>query len=166
MCSSDLARGMELGPVGVRAVFDSIGREHQADAHFAYQERVGAWARQRLSQDPHDRDALWSLALIETLRNRPQAAASWYQRLEELDPLAPWPAAYRAVVLLADWHPGQAANVLRGLPEAAARQPVNQALSQLSRGLSGHPLSLESLRVSLPEAIEAVKADLAAAGER
>jgi predicted Zn-dependent protease len=102
------------------------------------------------------------LALIETLRNRPQAALPWYRRLQELDPLSPWPSAYRALVLLADWRPGSAANVLRETPESVASQPVNQALFQLSRGLSGHPLTLESLRVSVPEAIASVKRELIA----
>ena len=100
------------------------------------------------------------MALIETLRNRPQAALPWYRRLQELDPSSPWPAAYRAVVLLADWRPGSAANVLREAPESVASQPVNQALFQLSRGLSGHLLTLESLRVSVPEAIASVKREL------
>jgi len=160
-----LARGMERGPIGVRALFDRIGAEHQADGHFLYQERVRRWALQRLEHDPHDRDALWSLALLATLGNRPQEALPWYARLQELDPLSPWPAAYRAVVLLADWHPGSAANVLRETPETVANQPVIRALSQLSFGLSGHPMALESLRVNLPEAIAAVKAELERAGK-
>lgn len=157
-----LARGMERGPVGIRELFERIGAEHQADGHFLYQQRVAAWARERLRLNPSDRDALWSLALIETLRNRPQAALPWYRRLQELDPSSPWPAAYRAVVLLADWRPGSAANVLREAPDNVASQPVNQALFQLSRGLSGHLLTLESLRVSVPEAIASVKRELIA----
>ena len=157
-----LARGMERGPAGIRELFDRIGAEHQADGHFLYQQRVAAWARERLRQNPNDRDALWSLALIETLRNRPQAALPWYGRLQELDPASPWPAAYRAVVLLADWRPGSAAHALRETPSSAASHPVNRALFDLSHGLSGHPLSLETLRVSLPEAIAAVKRELIA----
>ena len=66
------------------------------------------------------------------------------------------------MVLLADWHPGSAANVLRETPDNVANQPVNRALFQLSHGLSGHPLTLESLRVSLPEAIASVKRELMA----
>ena len=157
-----LARGMELGPAGVRELFARIGPEHQLDGHFLYQERVRRWAEGRLAVAPDDRDALWSLALIETLRNRPQAALPWYKHLQELEPTTPWPAAYRAVVLLADWHPGSAANVLTESTEAVTQHPVTRALSNLSRGLVGHPLALESLRVSVPEAIAAVKADLAA----
>jgi len=158
-----LARGMERGPAGVRELFARIGPEHQLDGHFLYQERVQRWAKQRLATSPNDRDALWSLALIATLRNRPQQALPWYEKLQDLDPNSPWPAAYRAVVLLADWHPGTAANVLTESTESATRHPVVRALSNLSRGLVGHPLALESLRVSLPQAIAAVKADLAAA---
>lgn len=158
-----LARGMERGPAGVRELFRQIGAEHQLDGHFHYQERVRRWAEQRLRTSAQDPDALWSLALIETLRNRPQAALPWYRRLQEQSPGSPWPAAYRAVVLLADWHPGSAANVIHDSTDAAAHHPVMRALYNLSRGLVGHPLSLEALRVSVPEAIAAVKADLEAA---
>jgi len=157
-----LARGMERGPAGIQDLFQRIGPEHQADGHFLYQQRVNDWARKRLAQNPDDRDALWSLALIETLRNRPQAAAPWYARLQALEPASPWPAAYRAVVLLADWRPGSAANVLRDTPDSVAKAPVNRALFQLGRGLSGHPLALESLRVTVPEAIASVKRELIA----
>ena len=60
----------------------------------------------------------------------------------------------------AAWHPGSAANVLREAPETVTSQPVIRALKHISQGLSGHPMALESLRVSVPEAIAAVKAEL------
>jgi 4-amino-4-deoxy-L-arabinose transferase-like glycosyltransferase len=156
----NLARGMETGPRGVKALFDRLGAEHQADGHFLYQQRVRAWATRRLAENPQDRDALWSLALIDTLRNRPSSAQRWYGRLQELDPLAPWPVAYRAVVLLADWQPAAAAKLLVGAPETVASQPVVRALGNLSRGLSGHPMALESLRVNLPAALALVRENL------
>ena len=155
-----LARGMERGPAGLRTVFERIGPEHQIDGHFLYQDRVRRWAEARLRERPNDPEALWSLALIDTLRNRPEAAAQRYAQLQKLAPGSTWPAAYRAVVLLADWHPGSAANVVHDSTDQAMNHPVMRALSNLSRGLVGHPLSLEALRVSLPEAIAAVKADL------
>jgi len=155
-----LARGMATGPRGIKAVFDRIGAEHQADGHFLYQRRVRAWAEQRLATNPRDPDALWSLALIDTLRNRPTAALAWYRRLQQLDPLSPWPTAYQAVVLLADWQPGKAADLIATAPERVASQPVIRALASLSRGLSGHPLALESLRVTLPAAVASIQADL------
>ena len=157
-----LARGMEAGPAGVRQLFRRIGAEHQLDGHFSYQDRVRRWAEQRLAESAQDPEALWSLALIETLRNRPQAALPLYERLQAIRPDSPWPAAYRAVVLLADWHPGSAANVIHDSTEDVSRHPVIRALHNLSRGLVGHPLSLEALRVSVPAAIQSVKADLEA----
>ncbi|HYP03686.1 MAG TPA: 4-amino-4-deoxy-L-arabinose transferase, partial [Cyanobium sp.] len=155
-----LARGMERGPAGLAKVFERIGPEHQLDGHFLYQERVRTWAAQRLEQHPRDADALWSQALLATLRNRPVEAARWYGRLEALQPANPWPAAYRAVVLMAGWNPGEARKVLEATPEAVRRQPVVQGLLDLSRLLSGNPLAAGALRRSLPEAIGAVEQSL------
>jgi hypothetical protein len=155
-----LARGMERGPAGLAKVFERIGPEHQLDGHFLYQERVRTWAEQRLKQDPRDADALWSQALLATLRNRPAEAARWYGQLEALQPANPWPAAYRAVVLMAGWNPGEARKVLEATTEAVRRQPVVQGLLDLSRLLSGNPLAAGSLRRSLPEAIGAVEQSL------
>jgi len=155
-----LARGMEQGPAGLSRLFERIGPEHQLDGHFLYQGRVQRWARERLSRNPADPDALWSLALIDTLRNRPQGAQGWYKKLQALQPGAPWPAIYRTVVLLADWRPGSAANVSYESTDAVGHHPVMRALRNLSRGLVGHPLSLEALRVSVPAAIQSVRSDL------
>jgi hypothetical protein len=151
---------MEQGPAGLAKVFERIGPEHQLDGHFLYQERVRAWAEERLEQDPRDADALWSQALLATLRNRPAKAARWYGRLEELQPANPWPAAYRAVVLIAGWNPAGARAVLEATPEAVQRQPVVRGLLDLSRLLSGNPLAAGSLRRTLPEAIGAVEKSL------
>lgn len=159
-----LARGMDQGPKGLRRLFDRIGAEHQLDGHFLYQGRVKRWAQERLSRNPQDSDALWSLALIETLRNRPQGAQNWYKRLQALKPGAPWPAIYRSVVLLADWRPGSAANVIYESTDDVGHHPVMRALHNLGRGLVGHPLSLEALRVSVPAAIQSVRSDLDSAG--
>ena len=155
-----LARGMETGPAGLAKVMSRIGIEHQLDGHFLYQERVKAWAEQRLQQDPHDADALWSLALLATLQNRPQLAQARFGQLQSQQPDNPWPSGYRAVVLLADWQPGTARHLL-GLTAASKNQPVLQGLEDLSRVLSGDLGSLRSLGQTLPAAIDQVKANLA-----
>ncbi len=151
-----LARGMERGPEGLATLFARIGPEHQLDGHFLYQQRVRTWARQRLEQDPNDGDALWSLALLATLNNRPSEAEGWYSRLSQLQPANPWPAAYRAVVQMADWRPAAAVNGLDQAPAAVRRQPVVSALADLSGVLSGRLWRLGDLRQHLPSAIEEV----------
>lgn len=141
-------------------MFDSIGAEHQLDGHFLYQARVRAWALNRLKRDSNDRDALWSLALLDSLRNRPEQAQGWFARLQALEPANPWPVAYRATVQLAGWMPWQAERTIAGAPLEVRREPVVRGLWDLSRLLSGRPLAIRSLRNSLPAAIEEVKASL------
>ncbi|MEB3260971.1 MAG: glycosyltransferase family 39 protein [Cyanobacteriota bacterium] len=152
-----LARGMERGPEGLGPVFARIGAEHQLDAHFLYQDRVRAWALARLQQRPDDADALWSLALVATLRNRPLEAQQWYSTLERLHPSNPWPLAYRSVVLLASWNPNGAHLALRQAPVAVQRDPVIQALEDLTGVLSGRLNRVSPLRGSLPRAVAEVK---------
>ena len=152
-----LARGMERGPAGLGPLFERIGPEHQLDAHFLYQDRVRQWAQQRLQRQPQDPDALWSLALIETLRNRPEQAARWYSQLQGHNPANPWPLAYRSVVLLAGWQPGQAHGLLAASSQALRQEPVLQALEDLSGVLSGRLQRLGPLRLSLQKAITDVK---------
>nr|WP_315858147.1 glycosyltransferase family 39 protein [Cyanobium sp. Morenito 9A2] len=154
-----LARGMEQGPKGLAAVFAAIGPEHQIDGHFLYQTRVARWADKKLRTAPDDRDALWSLALLGVLQNRPMLAALWFSRLETLEPANPWPAAYRSVVLLADWRVPQAAAVAQA---ANNRQnnPVLQGLADLAASLSGNLSRIPALRASLPGAVEAVRGQL------
>ena len=119
---------MEQGPPGLNRVFDSIGAEHQIDGHFLYQGRVRAWALDRLERQPDDRDALWSLALLATLRNRPAEAQGWFARLQALEPDNPWPVAYRATVQLAAWTPWQAERTIAEAP-LAVRQEAGGARS-------------------------------------
>lgn len=155
-----LARGMETGPAGLAKVFSRIGIEHQLDGQFLYQDRVKAWADQRLHQDPNDADALWSLALLATLQNRPLLAQARFGQLQSEQPDNPWPSGYRAVVLLADWQPGTARRLLGQIP-ANKKQPVLQGLEDLSRVLSGDFRSLPSIGKTIPAAIDQVKANLA-----
>ena len=152
-----LARGMEQGPVAFKPLFARIGPEHQLDAHFLYQDRVRRWAQERLLRHPQDPDALWSLALMATLRNRPAEAAHWYGLLQQQSPANPWPLAYHAIVLLAGWQPGEAHGLLAEAPPTLRQQPVLQALEDLSGVLSGRLWRLEHLRGTLPKAVEDVK---------
>ena len=152
-----LARGMERGPAGLGPLFARIGAEHQLDAHFLYQDRVRQWAEQRLQRQPQDPDALWSLALIATLRNRPTEASQWYGLLQQQSPSNPWPLAYRAVVLLANWQPGRAHALLASSSANLQREPVLQALEDLSGVVSGRLHRLGALQSSLPKAITDIK---------
>ena len=161
-----LARGLEQGPGGLASVFERIGPEHQLDGHFLYQQRVRRWARERLQRDPGDRDALWSLALLATLNNRPVEAGQWYGRLQTLEPRNPWPAAYRSVVALADWNPGGAMEALAQLPAAQRQQPIPRSLAELSAVLSGQIWRIAPLVGALPQAVQAVKAELEVAPAR
>jgi predicted Zn-dependent protease len=155
-----LARGMEQGPRGVAALFRRIGTEHLLDGHFLYQRRVRAWARERLSRHPNDPDALWSLGLIDVLRNRPAEAQVWFGRLAESHPQAPWPATYQAVTLLADGHPIRAHRVLAALPPEARSEPVVQALGDLTQVLGGRLDRIPAARASVEAAIARVRQDV------
>ena len=152
-----LARGLEKGPGGLAPLFARIGPEHQLDGHFLYQQRVSRWAEQRLQDEPHNREALWSLALIATLRNRPEEAAHWYGFLQQEEPDNPWPLAYGAVVRLAGWQAGEAHALLAEAPTKLRREPVLRALEDLSGVLSGRLLRMGKLRETLPAAITDVK---------
>jgi 4-amino-4-deoxy-L-arabinose transferase-like glycosyltransferase len=152
-----LARGMERGPSGLEPLFARIGPEHQVDAHFLYQERVRLWALKELAHHPDNADALWTLALVATLRNRPVEAAQWYATLQRLHPTNPWPLAYRSVVLLAGWNPGAAYGALNSSAPGFRREPVLQALEDVSGVLSGRLFRVVSLRDSVPKAIVDVK---------
>jgi hypothetical protein len=156
-----LARGLEQGPAGLGAVFDAIGPEHQLDGHFLYQARVRRWADARLSANPNDREALWALALLDVLQNRPAAASRLFERLEAVDPANPWPSAYRSVVLLADWRPWQAAAVA----EAARlrhEEPVLDGLVHLAGILGGDLRHIPGTRAAVEAAIASVEARIEA----
>jgi 4-amino-4-deoxy-L-arabinose transferase-like glycosyltransferase len=156
-----MARRMEEGPAALEPLFGSIGLQHQLDGHLLYQKRVEKWARQRLQSQPDDRKALWSMALLATLQNRPEQAQAWYERLQKALPGNPWPASYRAVVLLAGWQPWRAYAALKELPDSAAKSPVIDGLLDLSGLLSGDLRRAPSLGRSLPAAVAEVTAQLA-----
>lgn len=155
-----LAPRLESGPAALAPLFASIGLEHQLDGHRLYQEEVASWARRRLAANPGDPDALWNLALLATLQNRPEAAQRWFGELQRQNPSRPWAATYRAIVLLADGRPWQARAVLDALPADAARDPLIQGLRDLSGLLSGELGRLGRLPQTLAEAVAAVKREV------
>lgn len=155
-----LAPRLESGPAALAPLFASIGLEHQIDGHRLYQEEVASWARRRLAANPGDPDALWNLALLATLQNRPEAAQRWFGELQRQNPNRPWAATYRAIVLLADGRPWQARAVLDALPADAARDPLIQGLRDLSGLLSGELGRLGRLPQTLPQAVAAVKREV------
>nr|WP_304412000.1 glycosyltransferase family 39 protein [Synechococcus sp. WH 5701] len=151
----ELASGLERGPAGLAPVFEAIGPQHQLDGHWEYQRRVIDWAEQRLRSDPSDREALWALALLAVLRNRPHQADQWFARLQILEPANPWPPAYRSVVLLAGWNPWRA----HAVASAATRghqEPVLNALADVSGALLADPFSLQRAFRSVPQATRRV----------
>ena len=159
-----MARGIEAGPKGLATVFDSIGRWHLLDPRFSYQPRVQQWSAQRLRQDPNDRDALWSLALLAVLQNRPAQADHWFSRLEQLEGRGSWASAYRTVVLVADWNgcrAAQVSDVPTSVPDHGDGRPqLLTALRDLSRSLCLDPRGPWQLRTSLPAAVQQVTNDL------
>ena len=163
-----MASQLAEGPGGLARVLEAIGPQHQLDAHFLYQRRVERWARQRLRTQADDTEALWSLALLRVLQQRPAEAAAWFGRLEPLLPANPWPSAYRSVLLLADWQPWPA----RQAAEAALRrpgqaeQPVLRALADVAAASGGDPRGLPAARQSLPRAVAAIEAALEADASR
>ena len=156
-----LAGGLARGPDALEPIFNSISAWHLLDPTFSYQGRVQAESLARLQADPNDRTALWSLALLAVLQNRPGQAEPWFARLEALDGPGSWATAYRSVVLLANWQTCAAARVSDQRPamakadaEGAAR--VLTALRDLGRSFCFDPRGPIGLASSLPQAISAV----------
>ena len=154
-----LARGMAAGPSALAPIFASIGPWHLLDPTFSYQGRVRQQALTRLRQTPNDRDALWSLALIGVLQNRPPEAETWFARLEALDDAGGWPSVYRSVVLLADWQTCRAAQVADRPPGAAATRAATALtlFRDLSRSLCFDPRGPIGLASSLPKGLSALE---------
>jgi 4-amino-4-deoxy-L-arabinose transferase-like glycosyltransferase len=155
-----LARGLEQGPKGLAAVFEAIGPWHLLDPRFSYQQGVKAWADRQLQRHPNDRDALWSLALLAVLQNRPQQADHWFAQLERLEGRGHWPSAYRSVVQLADWRSCTAARAADTPGTDAESSSVLLALRDLSRSLCFDPRGPLHLNRSLPGAIHTITQQL------
>ena len=156
-----LAQDLAHGPDALPPLFNSIAPWHLLDPTFSYQGRVRTEALSRLHANRNDRSALWSLALLAALQNRPRAADAWFARLETLDGPGSWASAYRSVVLLADWNSCMAARVADGSPSPATADAeraahVLTALRDLGRSLCFDPRGPVGLAGSLPKAIQAV----------
>ena len=153
-----LAAGLAQGPAGLDPVFAAVGVEHQLDGHRLYQQRVEQ-ARAALASNPNDLQALWSLALLKVLQNRPLEADRWFERLQSLEPASPWPAAYRAVVLTAAGRLWQASAVA-DQAQGSNPSPVLEGLADLSGVLGGQLWRLPAARRSVPAATQAVEQQL------
>ena len=154
-----LAAGLAAGPSGLDPVFSAVAVEHMLDGHFLYRQQVAGQAQQQLAINPEDAQARWSLALLAVLANRPGEAADQFAALQRLDPLNPWPAAYRSVVLLAGWMPWAASTVA---DQAASQQNngILVALADLSAVLGGAVWRLPSAISSVPTAVKLVEGAL------
>jgi hypothetical protein len=146
---------MAAGPSALTPIFASIGPWHLLDPTFSYQDRVRRQAQAQLRQTPSDRDALWSLALIGVLQNRPGEAERWFARLEALEGAGGWASAYRSVVLLADWQTCRAARI-SPVPTAHAAA-VLTVLRDLGRSLCFDPRGPLGLATSLPEGLASLR---------
>ena len=158
-----LARGLQQGPQGLNAVFQKIGPWHLVDPHFQYQNKVEDWARQQQLQDPGNRDALWSLALLAALRNRPQQAAELFERLARLEGPNSWAHAYQSFVLLADWNGCAAARVAdraQAAEVASLQADVLTALRDAGRSFCFDPRGALQVSTSLRKASSGVRAAL------
>ena len=136
-----------------------MGVEHQLDGHRLYQQRVEQQARAALASNPNDRQALWSLALLKVLQNRPLEADRWFERLQSLEPASPWPAAYRAVVLTAAGRLWQASAVA-DQAQGSNPSPVLEGLGDLSGVLGGQLWRLPAASRSVPAAVTAVQEEI------
>ena len=151
----ELANGMELGPLGIKLIFDEIEIEHMLDGHFKYQSIVSDKAFSKLSSDPENVESLWSLSLLKILSNRPSEADIYLRKLEILLPNNPWPSAYRTIVTLASWNPWKASLIA---DRAHKRNPnyLLKSLGDTSALLRGAIWRLKSASNSVPNAIKSI----------
>ncbi len=117
-------------------------------------------ALRRLANNPSDKEARWSLALLAVLANRPLEAAKQFAALEALLPDNPWPSAYRSVVTLAGWNPWGASSVAAAARQQHGDQPVLVGLDAISAVLGGGLWRLPEAVQSLPPAVRAVEKSL------
>ena len=147
----ELAKGMEKGPLGIKFIFDEIEIEHMLDGHFKYQDIVRNKALSKISSDPENVEALWSLSLLKILSNRPSKADIYLRNLEILLPNNPWPSAYRTIVNLASWNPWKASLIA---DRAYSRNPnyFLKSLGDTSAIFRGAFWRLRSASKSIPYA--------------
>ena len=150
---------MEAGPSALQAIFEEVDPWHLLDPAFTYQNRVELWALKALELKPDDRDALWSLALINVLRNRPNQAADWFEYIENTDGEESWAHTYRLAVLIANWQTCKASwlasDQLINLQSGEQRQVIT-ALRDLARSGCLDPRGPVGLASSLKPAIDTI----------
>ena len=150
---------MEAGPAALQAIFEEVDPWHLLDPEFAYQNRVELWALKVLELRPDDRDALWSLALINVLRNRPNQAADWFEYIEKTDGEESWAHVYRLAVLIANWRTCKASwlasDRLRELQSGQQKQVIT-ALRDLARSGCLDPRGPIGLVSSLKPAVDTI----------
>ncbi len=151
----ELANGMELGPLGIKLIFDEIEIEHMLDGHFKYQSIVRDKALSKISSDPENVESLWSLSLLKILSNRPSEADIYLRNLEILLPNNPWPSAYRTIVNFASWNPWKASLIA---DRAYKRNPnyFLKGLGDMSALFRGAFWRLKSASNSVPNAIKSI----------
>ena len=155
-----LASALEKGPSGLDPIFSSVAIEHMLDGHFLYRGPAREAALARLKADPGDRQARWTLALLAVLANRPMEASRQFAALEQVLPDNPWPSAFRAVVLLAAWDPGQAAAVAAAAGERIGDQSVLMGLDAAASVLSGAVWRIPEVIDIVPEATREIEQSL------
>ena len=155
-----LARGLESGPANLEPIFKEIEVQHLLDPDFRYQNRVESWALKKLEENHQNQNALWSLALLGVLQNRPEKAAMWFTQLEALDEQKNWARAYHLVILLADWKSCHAAWIADNyLKESEGTEKINLliALRDLSRTTCFDPRGPIGLKSTLIPTIKSVE---------
>ena len=155
-----LAAGLAQGPAGLDPLFQAVALEHMLDGHRLYRDRVRRQAEQERRRDPQAVQSHWSLALLALLGNRPGEAEREFAALQVRLPGNPWPAAYRSVVLLADWAPWRASAVAAEARYRHGSQPLLVALDDLGAVLSGAFWRLPSAALSVPRAVQEVEQQL------
>ncbi len=156
----NLAKGLADGPQGLKRVFDEVATQHMLDGHFTYRTQVREDSLKKLERNPKDTEALWSLALLETLANRPDKASNHFSSLQELLPDNPWPSAYLSFVSLADLNPWQAASIAENA-KSKYQSSVIIGLADISKVLGGAVWHLPAATRSIPKALDEVNEALA-----
>ena len=151
----ELANNMGQGPSGIKLIFDEIAIQHMLDGHLQYQNIVREKALSKISSDPENIEALWTLSLLKILSNRPSQADIYLKDLELLLPNNPWPSAYRSIVNLASFNPWKA-SLIADRANLIHQNYFLKALGDISAVSGGAIWRFTSTLKSFPIAIENV----------
>ena len=129
------------------------------DPIFSYQSRVVTRSKNILKINQDNKEALWSLALVAVLQNKPKEANIWFTKLEELYGQGSWASVYRSFVLFADWNTCNAARVA-DVPDLNKIDNIELTLLEAFRDL-GRTLCFDirgpiGVKESVPKAIEKI----------